>query len=217
MDLSNSWEKADFSKQLLIASDQIESMKAGNVPPVFASLINLFKKYIPSNQKYKFLDCACASGYYFDAIRLLLDHEVHYTGSDLAPSAIDIARARHPQIDWHVASIARLPFDDASFDIVMASGVLEHVPAWKDGIYELARVARQYVIMHRLPISPTGAFQDGKMEMYGIPTVRHIFSFFEIIDMMKNKDFVLINSLDTYQTNQLPEQTILFKKWSDKQ
>lgn len=177
MDLSNSWEKADFAKQLSIAGGQIASIKSGNVPPVFESLINLFKKYIPADQKYKFLDSACASGYYFDAIRLLLEHDIHYTGSDLAPHAIDIARGRHPQIDWHVASITSLPFDDASFDIVMASGVLEHVPAWKDGIFEMARVARQYVIMHRLPISPTRVFQDGKMTMYSVPTLDIVFPF----------------------------------------
>ncbi len=213
MDMSNSWEKADFSKQWSIAKPQLVALKSGDIPSVFGSLINLFDKYVPFSEHYKLLDCACASGYYFDVIRLLSHHDISYTGSDLAPSAIEIARARHPEIDWHVASIVNLPFDNKSFDIVMASGVLEHVPAWKDGISEMARVTRQYVIMHRLPISPTGEFQDGEMQMYGIPTVRYSFSFYEIIDMMKSHGFVLINSLDTYQTDQIPEQTVLFKRW----
>ena len=35
-----------------------------------------------------------------------------------------------------------LPFDDASFDIVVCSQVLEHVPNWRSAVSEMARVAR---------------------------------------------------------------------------
>src|ERR1700740_2626818 len=88
MDLSDSWEKADFAKQWSIAEPQLRATEAGNIPAVFGSLIALFSHYIPKDHKYKLLDCACASGYYFDVIETLSDHDIHYTGSVLALSAV---------------------------------------------------------------------------------------------------------------------------------
>ncbi len=212
MDMAHSWESADFSKQLSIARAELDALKAGKVAPVFGSLLDLLKMYIPKGRSFTLLDCACAAGYYYDLIQSSADLQIQYTGSDLAPAAIELARSRHPAVEWHAASITALPFGDASFDIVMASGVLEHVPAWETALAEMARVARQYVIMHRLPISPSGQFQDGAMEMYGIPTVRYSFAFHEIIEMMQGFGFILINSIDTYHTHKIPEQTVLFKR-----
>jgi ubiquinone/menaquinone biosynthesis C-methylase UbiE len=211
MDLSSSWEKADFKQQWVIASQEIQQLKAGRPPAVFASFISLMKNFIKDTTRLSFLDCACTSGYYLDVIQTALEHDIIYTGSDLAMSAVEMARARHPTVDWQVASVTALPFGTRSFDIVMASGLLEHVPDWRLGIDEITRVSSRYIILHRLPISQTGKFLNSEMVMYGVPTTRFAFAFHEIIDLLSDRGFAIITGLDTYHTYEVPEQTLLFK------
>jgi SAM-dependent methyltransferase len=211
MDLSTSWAGADFTKQWAIASAELDSLRNGKPPAVFGSFIALMKNYIEESENFKFLDCACTTGYYLDVIQIALKHNIRYTGSDLAQSAIELARVRHPSVDWRVASVTALPFQTKSFDIVMASGLLEHVPDWSKALEEITRVAVRYVVLHRLPISPSGRFLEGRMEMYGIPTTRFQFAYHEIIEKFSERGFVLINGIDTYHTHKIPEQTVLFK------
>lgn len=211
MDLSSSWQRADFQQQWKIACRELKLLRRGRVPPVFASFIALMNGYVDSTSPLSFLDCACTTGYYLDVIQAALKHTVSYTGSDLSAAAIAMARMRHPAMPWHVASVVDLPFKDRSFDLVMASGVLEHVPEWRVAIGQICRVASRYVILHRLPISPSGRFSEGHIEMYGIPTTRHAFAYHEIVELLAQRDFLLINSLDTYQRFDIPEQSILFR------
>ena len=50
------------------------------------------------------------------------------TGVDLSPGMIDEARRRHPDGDFRVARAHELPFPDGSFDVVVVSAVLHHIP-----------------------------------------------------------------------------------------
>lgn len=212
MDSASSWHQADFQKQWTIAERQLKQLRRGKPPPVFASFIALMNGYVEPSRPLSFLDCACTTGYYLDVIRFALRHRITFTGSDLSNAAIEIARTRHPDVGWHVASLTRLPFANGEFDIVMASGVLEHVPEWRLALEEICRVAAGHIILHRLPISPTGRFLDGQVEMYGISTPRHSFPYHEIVEILSKRDFLLIGSLDTYASFQIPEQTVLFKR-----
>jgi ubiquinone/menaquinone biosynthesis C-methylase UbiE len=50
------------------------------------------------------------------------------TGVDLSPGMIDEARRRYPEGDFRVARAHELPFPDGSFDVVVVSAVLHHIP-----------------------------------------------------------------------------------------
>ena len=56
-------------------------------------------------------------------------------------------------------NIARLPFADDSFDVVLSSEVLEHLVRPVEAIAELLRVARKYVIMTSLEALSTSRWQ----------------------------------------------------------
>lgn len=61
---------------------------------------------------------------------------------DISPEMIEEARRRWPSLDVVRADARRLPFEDDSFDLVLALDLLTHLPSLRDGFRELARVAR---------------------------------------------------------------------------
>jgi SAM-dependent methyltransferase len=88
------------------------------------------------------LDVGCGPG----QLTALLDQVAgSMTGIDFAPRMIEEARNRFPQIDFQVANTERLPFGEASFDVVVCSYVAHH----------LARPAAAFREMYRV-IAPGG-------------------------------------------------------------
>jgi ubiquinone/menaquinone biosynthesis C-methylase UbiE len=81
------------------------------------------------------LDLGCGLGAF---TALLLEHDYAAVGCDVSEAALRQARARYPAAEF-VQSDATLPFADASFDVVWAGEVLEHV---QDGLELLAEVQR---------------------------------------------------------------------------
>ena len=81
------------------------------------------------------LDLGCGLGAF---TALLLEHAYAAVGCDVSEAALRRARAQYPSAEF-VRSDATLPFADASFDVVWAGGVLEHV---QDGLELLAEVQR---------------------------------------------------------------------------
>jgi len=68
------------------------------------------------------------------------------TGIDLTPRSIEISQ-RHlalygQEADFAIADGERLPFGDASFDVVYSNGVLHHTPDTAGSVRELHRVLR---------------------------------------------------------------------------
>lgn len=99
------------------------------------------------------LDAGCGTGNYAQA---LLAHAARIEAVDLSAGMLAIARAKLAEalaagrIAFHQASIAALPFDDATLDGAMVNQVLHHLaddpeggfPAHRQVIRELARVLR---------------------------------------------------------------------------
>jgi ubiquinone/menaquinone biosynthesis C-methylase UbiE len=61
---------------------------------------------------------------------------------------IELARRAHPdRVTRCVANLWRLPFADASFDLVIAIRLLGHVVEWRELLAEMARVSRRFVVV----------------------------------------------------------------------
>jgi pseudaminic acid biosynthesis-associated methylase len=71
------------------------------------------------------LEVGCNLGGNIKWIAGLLGPE-NVAGVDVNEGALDVLRKRYPGVDARLASGARLPFDDAAFELVFTMGVLIH-------------------------------------------------------------------------------------------
>ncbi|MGC1467496.1 MAG: class I SAM-dependent methyltransferase [Pseudolabrys sp.] len=90
------------------------------------------------------VDLGCGSGVFTDALQR---RGYRCTGVDLSPKLITIAQGKYKDIDFMTGDIEALPFADGSFDGVLLSGVVHHLP-------ELSRCAAE---VYRI-LRPGGAF-----------------------------------------------------------
>ena len=98
------------------------------------------------NQDMVLLDVGCGPGTVtLDLARIL--HAGHVTGIDIAGDVIDIARAGLNEsdvtnVDFAIDDVYRLSFADASFDVVYAHQILQHLSAPVDALSQMRRVLR---------------------------------------------------------------------------
>jgi GT2 family glycosyltransferase len=92
------------------------------------------------------LDIACGAGY---GSALLAEAAGSVSAIDLNPETIERARSRYmrPNLTFAVADCFQLPFDDASFDVIVANEMIEHVADHDGLISEGKRLLRPGGIM----------------------------------------------------------------------
>lgn len=95
------------------------------------------------------LEFACGSADDFRAVAECgLERCLSYVGIDLNPLNIANARRRHPEAHFEVGDILELPYEDQSFDHVVAADIFEHLSpdAFTRAIDEAGRLARRALV-----------------------------------------------------------------------
>ena len=91
----------------------------------------------------KILDLGCGTG---RNITKLASEGTYVTGVDISPRMIEEAQKKlsqaHLQADLSVGTVERLLFEDESFDVVITSSVLDHVPYLDPCFQEISRVLK---------------------------------------------------------------------------
>jgi ubiquinone/menaquinone biosynthesis C-methylase UbiE len=107
------------------------------------------------------LDCGIGAGVFSEALVRSLGPPVGLVGADLSPRLLESAmarlRARGLKLRMVRADVRRLPFRDATMDLVMCGLVLDHVGERSTALAELARVARPgapVVVVTTRPLAP---------------------------------------------------------------
>ncbi|MEM9473514.1 MAG: class I SAM-dependent methyltransferase [Pseudomonadota bacterium] len=99
-----------------------------------------------SARECRVLDCGTGTGALSEALAVIGNRPLKIDAVDVSPAMLDKAEARLKRIGADVAlrqaDIQQLPYDDDSFDIVMAGHILEHLANPVAALAEMARVAR---------------------------------------------------------------------------
>lgn len=84
-------------------------------------------------------DLGCGSGVFTDLLRR---HGFHCAGLDLSPGLVEIGRRTYPGVEFFEGDVEQLPFPDASFDGVLLSGIVHHLPDPSRCAAEVFRILR---------------------------------------------------------------------------
>jgi ubiquinone/menaquinone biosynthesis C-methylase UbiE len=105
-------------------------------PPAFERRAAFLRSALRAGDRA--LDIGCGTG---EFTALLAQAGALAVGVEVAEAALDRARTRHPGLDFRLVPIdGPLPLEDASFDLVWASEVIEHVADTARWLSEVRRV-----------------------------------------------------------------------------
>jgi SAM-dependent methyltransferase len=136
------------------------------------------------------LEVGCSTGYHKEVLEHLLMRPIEYTGLDYSPAMVEAARRLYPKAQFDIGDATSLPYNDDQFDICLSGCVLLHVPNYRSGIFESARVAKKWVIFHRTPIV-NGKTKYFRKYAYGIPCVEIHFNEEEFFAICREAGLVL--------------------------
>jgi SAM-dependent methyltransferase len=98
------------------------------------------------------LDAGCGEGFVQRAMRAR-GFSGAWTGVDASAGAVAFAAERAPRDSWRVGDLRALPDPSASYDVVLCSQVLEHIPDPTHVRDELARVTGRWLLIS-VPLEP---------------------------------------------------------------
>jgi ubiquinone/menaquinone biosynthesis C-methylase UbiE len=115
----------------------------------------------------KVADIGCAAG---RDTQLLADAGLNPVGVDLSVGLLEIARAKHPHLEFVLGDLRSLPFPNASLGGAWVSAVLHHVPTdqMPAAIAELARVLQPAGILYIHTKAGTGALSTQEEGVQGM-------------------------------------------------
>ena len=92
------------------------------------------------------LDVGCGTGALLG--KLAQEQAIDCFGVDVEPQMVAVAAGRHPGMDFRVASATDLPFEDATFDAVIACMAFHHFDDKTGFAVEAARVLRPQGVLY---------------------------------------------------------------------
>lgn len=172
--LYSSWKHSDIPlRQWQLVSDQLSCLAGTHQVFPFTMLQAAASRI--GGIKQSALEIGCSSGYNSHVLQSQWP-ELEYHGIDYSPAFIDFARTAFPRHEFSVADAAHLPFDSASFTVVLDGGCLLHVPDPVQCISEAFRVSSRYVIYHRVSITSEPVNTYWVKEAYGVPVAETAFN-----------------------------------------
>jgi ubiquinone/menaquinone biosynthesis C-methylase UbiE len=125
----------DRQRQLLL-----ERMLTNEADMAFRRRVPILLDYLELRDGLRVLDCGCGMGFYLMVMRRLWNLEL--VGLDADPERLRWAREHGIEAELVEGDAQRLPFEDASFDAVLMTEVLEHLPDDDAALREVLRVLR---------------------------------------------------------------------------
>jgi len=118
--------------------------------PVQRKLIDRFHTRVTTIvtglQPVTMLDAGCGEGFVVDIFHKAMPN-AQITGFDVLEDSVKVAQQRNPRASIAVGDIYNTDFPDDNFDMVCCFEVLEHLHEPDRALKELARVAKNHVVL----------------------------------------------------------------------
>jgi SAM-dependent methyltransferase len=198
--LRNSWQDNTLPKrQRELVDQQLCQYRSGARVDVFDVFVDSVRALPDLALGASLLEVGCSSGFYSEVVEVA-KLPVEYSGCDYSESFIGLATEKYPAVAFAVEDATALHYADSSFDIVVSGCCLLHIPDYKKGVAETARVARLYAIFHRTPVVWGQPEQWYRKQAYGVETVEIHFNESEFLALLGN------NGLELIATHTLSEE-----------
>jgi SAM-dependent methyltransferase len=176
-------------------------------------------------QNTKILDVGCGFGHMLDYLQAW-DIKAQYTGIDICPEFIDIARQRHPEADFRLLNIIEADIKE-KWDWVFLAGALNYatdMPLWWNYVKKM--IKRMYDLSTQgVAVDFLSSYVDFKKEHAFHPQPEKIFSFAKTLTrrvalrhdympynftifLYRNQDITSNNIFSDYKKKLLPEPQI---------
>lgn len=130
--------------RLQVKGDAPELYERYKVPRLFEPLALQLLEHVPLRAGHRMLDVACGTGIVARLAAPRVAPSGKVTGIDLNAGMLAVARAQADEaklsIDFSTPTPAKLPFDDAAFDVVCCQQGLQFFPDRTRALHEIRRV-----------------------------------------------------------------------------
>lgn len=114
--------------------------------PLMGAVISKFMKDLnetvaPLENINNIIDIGCGEGFIVNFL-----NRADITGVDISKNALNIAKLKNPGCNFCTGSVYDLSFKRNSFDLVIATEVLEHLENPERALQEIKRISKKYCI-----------------------------------------------------------------------
>lgn len=124
-----------------ISLEAAELYESRFVPALFAEWVPHLLDLVDVGAGQQVLDVACGTGTVARGAAARVGPEGRVVGLDRNEAMLAVAGRVVPGLEWRLGDAARLPFPDASFDVVVCQMALMFFPDRKAAVAEMGRVA----------------------------------------------------------------------------
>ncbi len=208
--LSDGWKSSSIpAKQKQLTEEELDKMYEGSVVKPFQVLADSIKMIGSEDQSI--IEIGCSTGYYYEVLTYLLNRKVNYTGVDYSEAMIKEATDSYKEVPFKIADATALPFADKSFDVVVSSCCLLHIPEYVKAITESARISNRWVIFHRTPIIK-GHTTHFKKKAYGVLCVEIHFNENEFMGLCLENKLLLRHTFVIFVNAESSQKTFIFER-----
>ena len=114
--------------------------------PLMGIVISKFMKDLsetiaPLEDLNSIIDIGCGEGFIINCL-----NRPDITGVDISKKALNIAKQKNPECNFCTGSVYDLSFKKNSFDLVLATEVLEHLENPEKALQEIKRISKNYCL-----------------------------------------------------------------------
>jgi len=193
-DIRDGWQNPNLpERQWAAFGPVLTNMRSGKYREDFIALAQAVK-YTALNDPLV-VEIGCGSGWNAEVLKRILGYPVRYIGADYSLGMVHHGKRHYPDASFLACDAAKLPFADASCDILLSGTALMHILEYQNAIAESRRVARRFGIFHTVTVHTHRATTMLRKLAYGERVVELVYNESELIDVFRKSGFQLRHSV----------------------